>query len=138
MRQAITSAARFLAALLGSALLAGGCTSMSVYAPEHLRNEPDETVTVLLADGRSIRFYPGNYALRDSAGGVLTGKGELLTGKVDNSWTRWEGTIPISEVKSVSTTEFNIFGIVGLTAAGLVLLGGVILYMVVGVHQGKT
>jgi hypothetical protein len=132
------SAARFLAALLGSVLLAGGCTSMSVYAPEHLCNEPDETVTVLLADGRSIRFYGGDYTLRDSAGVFLTGKGELLSGKVDNSFTYWEGTIPLYNITSVSTTQVNLFGIVGFTTVGLVLLGSVILFMLVGAHVGKT
>jgi hypothetical protein len=109
---------------------------MSVYAPEHLRNEPDETVTVLLADGRSIRFYGGDYAIADSAGGVLTGKGELLTGKVDNSWTKWEGTIPLSEVRSVSTTQLNFLGIVGVTGVGLVLVGAALLIWLAGSWHG--
>jgi hypothetical protein len=127
IRHTITSAARFLAALLGSAFLAGGCTSTSVYAPEHLRSEPDETVTVLLTDGRSIRFHGGDYAMSDSSGGMLTGKGELLTGKVDNSWTEWEGSIPVSEIKSVSTTDLSVLGILTLTGVGVILVTAVVM-----------
>jgi hypothetical protein len=118
IRQRISGAARNIAALLCAFLFGGGCTSVNVYVPEHLLMGPQDQITVHLKDGRTIRFREDEYRILDADGGSLQGRGELVTGKVNNATIPWEGTITFGEMQSVSTTHLNFLGYSGLVVLG--------------------
>jgi hypothetical protein len=86
-------------------VLLNGCTTASVYSPEHLYHENDKDITVYMNDGRIIKFKNGEYAAFKTEGGFIKGKGKLIINDFNNTFKEWEGTITFSEVKSVTTSQ---------------------------------
>ncbi len=87
-----------------------GCTTTSVYTPEHLSEDEDRAVTVHTKDGASIRFEAGDYAIIGEAQDSIRGVGQRVTNTVSNATERWEGTIPLHDVASVTVKQLNFIG----------------------------
>ena len=109
-------------AVLAVVLGLTGCTTTSLYTPEHLAHADGETVTVHAKDGSLIRFRPGDFEVgKDS----LSGVGEVVTNSVSNATAPWMGSIANDEIESVTVSQLNLFGdliVVSATVAGLIVL----------------
>lgn len=94
------------------ALLIGltGCTTTSVYTPEHLSREDERTVTLHLKDGALIRLSPGDYEVTGTAQDSVRGVGERVTNTLNNAATKWEGNLALADIDSVSVTQLNLLG----------------------------
>lgn len=105
-------------ACMTALLFVFGCTTTSVYEPEHLARENGKALSVRTKDGREVRFCAGEYAVTAGAHGSVKGKGELVTDTVVSSGRTWEGTLSFDEIASVASTEPNVLGIVSLCVLG--------------------
>lgn len=110
-----------------------GCTTTSVYEPEHLAGNDTRALTVHAKDGRRIRLAHGEYVVAGGLHGSVTGIGRITTNSVSNSTARWEGTIAFDEIEFVTVTEANLFGVATIG----IFIGAAALFaflLVVGPH----
>ena len=111
-----------------------GCTTTSVYEPEHLAHNDAKLITVHTKDGRRIQFGHGDYAVKGGVRDSVTGTGRIVTNSVNNATAHWEGTIALDDIELVSVTEMNPLGYAGI--AGLVA-GGMLVILLVYVGTTK-
>ena len=87
-----------------------GCTTTSVYTPDHLSEDEGRQVSVHLRDGTIIRFASGNYGVVGEAQDSLSGTGQIVTNSVNNASAPWDGSIPLNTIESVTVTQLNLLG----------------------------
>ncbi len=109
-----------------------GCTTTSVYEPEHLAHDDGRLITVHTNDGRRILFEQGTYAVTGGVHGSVTGTRRITTNSVSNATAHWEGTIALDDIELVSVEEVNLLGYVGIAA--LLAAGVLAALLIIAAH----
>jgi hypothetical protein len=85
------------------------CTSNVFVEPERLQADTTKDILVLTHDGRTIRFFGGDYQvvqIGDSE--YLRGKGRLFLNENRSQAQQFQGEIPFAQIKSVEVTEKSV------------------------------
>ncbi len=107
-----------------------GCSSTTVFGPEHLYDDSSRDIIVTTTDGRRIEFQGGNYRVIKGNVGTISGTGRVIVNMDRGIYKDYRGTIGFSEIQNISTIEMTGGGktmmsvsIVALPVIALLLYG---------------
>jgi hypothetical protein len=104
------------------ATLLSGCFSTKEFTQEELQSKSDHNITIRTRDGMVIQCSEGKYTIIDGDPGSIQGKGLILAEKakhVYNESKNWEGTIPFSEIASVTDDEMTTYSKITVITLGI-------------------